>query len=108
QRATERVPVEVDIGLLSDSNFYTGLSEDISSGGVFVATARPLPPGTTVTLYFTLPDGRPVRAEGTVRWAREGKDGRSAGMGVGFSTLDLDDRRAIADYCAKRPPLFHE
>jgi uncharacterized protein (TIGR02266 family) len=108
QRSAERVRVEVDIGLLSDSNFYTGLSEDISSGGVFVATDRPLPRGTIVTLYFTLPDGRPVRADGSVRWARGGEDGRSAGMGVGFSALGTDDRRAIADYCTTRPPLFHE
>jgi len=108
RRTSERTLVEVDIGLLSDSNFYTGLSGDISQGGVFVATESPLPAGATVTLYFKLPGGRSVRADGSVRWARGRDEGRAAGMGVVFLSLGDDDRRAIADYCAKRPPFFHE
>ena len=108
RRTSERTLVEVDVGLLSDSNFFTGLSGDISQGGVFVATDNPLAPGATVTLYFTLPGGGAVRAEGSVRWARGAEEGRPAGMGVGFSSLGNRDRAVIAEYCARRPPLFHE
>lgn len=108
QRAAERAHVEVDVGLLSDSNFYTGFSGDISEGGVFVATGKPLAPGTNVTLYFVLPGGRAVRVAGHVRWSRVAESGRVSGMGVGFSELRPSDRAAIAEYCATRPPLFHE
>jgi uncharacterized protein (TIGR02266 family) len=108
QRTAERAHVEVDVGLLSDSNFYTGFSGDISEGGVFVATETRLATGTSVTLYFVLPGGRAVRAEGHVRWARTAEDGRVSGMGVGFAELRPSDRAAIIEYCATRPPLFHE
>jgi uncharacterized protein (TIGR02266 family) len=106
--AGHRVRIEVDVGLLSDSNFYAGVAADVSAGGVFVSTAEPLPVGTEVTLYFTLDGGHTLQPNGTVRWTRPAGEGRSAGMGVGFGRLSEDDRRAIVDFCAQRPPLFHE
>src|SRR5690606_33013623 len=69
RRSTPRTLLEVDIGLLSQSHFYTGLSMDLSKGGVFVATYDPLPPGALVTLFFQLPTGA-IEAAGIVRWTR--------------------------------------
>ena len=37
-RAAERFDLEVKVDLESDHNFYTGLTQNISSGGVFIAT----------------------------------------------------------------------
>ena len=71
QRGDKRVFIEVEIGLSTESHFYTGLSLDVSTGGVFVATYEAAPPGTAVALYFVLPDGHVVNAEGVVRWTRE-------------------------------------
>jgi uncharacterized protein (TIGR02266 family) len=106
QRAAgERVTIEVDVGVLSASNFYAGVTADVSAGGVFVSTDTPLAVGTEVALFFTLGDDRTLSAEGTVRWSRQDEP---AGMGVAFTRLEDDDRRAIADYCANRPPLFHD
>ncbi|HEY3496418.1 MAG TPA: TIGR02266 family protein, partial [Polyangiaceae bacterium] len=107
RRALERQVVTVDVGLLSDSNFYTGLSEDVSEGGVFVATEHPLAIGTPVTLFFTFQPGISLEAAGIVRWIREGASGTAPGMGVAFSELREDVRRAVAAYAASRPPLFH-
>lgn len=102
--AGQRVTIVVDVGVLSASNFYAGMTADVSAGGVFVSTAAPLAVGTDVALFFTL-GGEELAAEGTVRWTRLDEP---AGMGVAFTRLDDRDRRAIADYCANRPPLFHD
>lgn len=108
QRKDERVVLEVDVGLLSESNFYTGLAEDVSSGGVFVSTTTPLPPGTNVTLFFVLGGGRTVKAEGQVRWLRSPASGKTPGMGVAFTRLGDEERAAIEAFCSERPALFHE
>jgi uncharacterized protein (TIGR02266 family) len=103
----ERVFVEVDIGLLSESHFYTGLTRDISNGGVFVATYDPKPPGTPVRLYLVLPNGRAVSASGVVRWTSEARAEIAPGMGIAFEDLSQEDLDAIAEFCASRPPLYH-
>jgi uncharacterized protein (TIGR02266 family) len=108
QRREERVVVEVDVGLLSDSNFYTGLTQDVSTGGVFVSTSGPLPAGTHVTLFFVLGGGRTLRADGVVRWLRTAEAGATPGMGVAFTRLGDDERREIEAFCSERPALFHE
>jgi len=106
--AGERVFIEVDIGLLSDSTFYTGLSQDISRGGLFVATYQPKPPGAGVTVYFVLPNGYEVRANGIVRWTREASDDAPPGMGVAFQALRDEDLHAIERFCKSRVPLYHD
>ncbi len=103
--AGARVTIEVDVGVLSASNFYAGVTADVSAGGVFVSTNAPLAVGTEVALFFTLGGDRTLSAEGTVRWTREDEP---AGMGVAFTHLEEEDQRAVADYCANRPPLFHD
>jgi uncharacterized protein (TIGR02266 family) len=96
------------MGLLSDSHFYSGLSMDVSKGGLFVATYQALPVGTVLRLFFVLPDGTAIEAPGTVRWTR-GEEGETPpGMGIAFRKLSEAARRAIDRYCEHRPALFHE
>ncbi|MCC6217807.1 MAG: TIGR02266 family protein [Polyangiaceae bacterium] len=101
-----RVVVEVDVGLATESNFYAGLSLDLSAGGLFVATWSPQPPGTVVALSFVLPDGTMVEAEGVVRWVREASAAAPPGMGVQFQRLGVDELLAIQRFCQERPPLY--
>lgn len=103
----ERVRVEADLGLLSDSNFYTGLSQDISAGGLFVATYQPRPPGTRVTLFFVLPGGHTIHADGVVRWTTDGSGDVSPGMGIAFEGLAPGDLDAIEEFCSLRSPMYH-
>ena len=111
RRHSERITLEVEIGLASDSNFFTGFSEDISSGGVFVATYNLLPIGSEVVLAFTLIDGHPVCANGRVAWLREAPDLTSdlvPGIGVAFTSLAPSDQDAIDRFIALRDPLFFD
>jgi len=106
-----RVPLEVSVGLQGDNNFFTGYTEDISDGGVFVATYDPLPIGTAVGLVLVLPHGRRVTASGDVAWIRAPWDvygDLAPGMGIGLHGLPEADRRAILAFVAERPPFFYD
>ncbi len=103
-----RVFVEVEIGLTTESHIYTGLSLDVSTGGVFVATYDPAPAGTAVSLHFVLPDGYVVNAEGVVRWTRNESADAPPGMGVAFVQISVDALNRIAAFCASRPPLYFD
>jgi uncharacterized protein (TIGR02266 family) len=103
-----RTFLEVDIGLLSESHFYTGLSLDVSTGGVFVATYQPLEPGTPVRLFFVLPEGQSVEVAGVVRWTRLSGGDTPPGMGVAFDEVTDEAQQAIERFCSQRAPLYHE
>lgn len=104
----DRVFLEVDIGLASQSHFYTGLSRDLSQGGVFVATYRPQPAGTEVSLHFVLPNGRAVKARGVVRWTADARGDFAPGMGIAFQDLEPEDLNAIVEFCEHRSPIYHQ
>jgi len=104
----KRVFVEVEIGLSSESHIYTGISLDVSTGGVFVATYEPARSGTAVSLYFVLPDGHVVNAEGVVRWTRAATEDAPPGMGVAFTRISEESLAHIAGFCASRPPLYFD
>ena len=44
--------------MTSEHNFYVGFTEDISEGGLFIATDEPLEPGSPVTFELGLGIGR--------------------------------------------------
>src|SRR5262245_27110832 len=91
-RAAERFDLEVNVDLESDHNFYTGLTQDISAGGLFIATHHLRKIGDHITLNFTLPGSeKKISVETEVRWIRENSalqrvDGNT-GMGVRFINL---------------------
>ncbi len=69
-------------GLLRDKEFVT---EDISSGGLFIATDKPANPGTRLGLFVVHPlTQREIALEAMVRWTRGSKNiaGEPPGMGV--------------------------
>jgi uncharacterized protein (TIGR02266 family) len=109
QRASQRVAVAVDIHLASDSQFFSGLSGDISEGGLFLSTYRALPVGCPVDIELTLPgtDTR-LHAHGEVRWVREHSTGQPRGVGIAFDHLAEDDRERIHRFCTMRPPLYYD
>jgi uncharacterized protein (TIGR02266 family) len=75
---------------------------------VFVATYEPARSGTAVTLYFVLPDGHVVNAEGVVRWTRGEMSDAPPGMGVAFVSISAESLDHIARFCASRPPLYFD
>jgi uncharacterized protein (TIGR02266 family) len=69
----------------SDREYLEGVAENVSLGGMFIATPRPPREGSLVTLEFDRPSAggtRPVRAKALVCWRRRWRQTR--GMGVRF------------------------
>src|SRR5258708_3870166 len=54
-RAAERYDLEIKVDLESEHNFYTGLTQNISAGGLFIATHHLRRIGDRITLKFQLP-----------------------------------------------------
>ena len=108
-RASQRVSFAVELHMASESHFFSGLSGDISEGGVFVSTYRALSRGSQVDLEFSLPGTeRVVHARGEVRWQRDASPDAPPGVGIAFEDLDEEDRRVIQQFCSIRPPLYYD
>lgn len=78
--------------------FVNEYSENVSTGGMFIRTPSPQPPGSVFDFEFTLGDGYTlIHGIGEVVWVRDGDEGfdRPAGMGVRFLSLDPDSRKLI-------------
>jgi uncharacterized protein (TIGR02266 family) len=99
RRADRRVVVEVEVSFASESSFFDGVTQDLSIGGVFIATDRTLPVGSRVALAISLP-GSSILARGLVRWARPRSDERPAGLGVAFESVGPEDQGRIEALCA--------
>jgi uncharacterized protein (TIGR02266 family) len=107
RRSADRAEIEVDVSFSSESQFFAGLTGDISTGGLFVQTYSLRPVGTEVMVAFTLPAGE-VRAPGVVRWVRTGRESVKPGLGIAFEGLGARERAFIEAFCKARPPLYHE
>jgi len=113
-RKTPRVDAELEVSFeVSEEgphNFYTGITQDISQGGIFLATHRILPKGTRIHLAFTL-QGREISAEAEVVWTRTREaagPGLEPGMGMRFIDLKKEDEEFIAAYVAERETIYYD
>lgn len=112
-RVAERFDLEVKVDLESDHNFYTGLTQNISAGGLFIATHQLRRIGDYIKVKFSLPGSpTPISINTEVRWIRENSllhrfDG-STGMGVRFIDLSAEASQAILAFLENRDSLFYD
>lgn len=113
RRKYPRKPLQVEVGVYTESNFYQGFSENISEGGIFVATYDIRSKGEIIELEFKLPgEEEPIRVKGEVRWIREYNPTNpemSPGMGIQFIGLSEEAKKKIERFIKeKREPYFYE
>lgn len=110
RREHSRFHVDLDVTVGSDHNFYAGFAENLSSGGVFIATHKLKPTGSKVELSINLPDGITLQADGEVRWVRVFNElsDTPPGMGVKFTDLSSASLAIIQSFLARREPLFFD
>lgn len=110
RREHSRFHVDLDVTVGSDHNFYAGFAENLSAGGVFIATHKLKPVGSPIELTINLPDGIQIRATGEVRWIRvfNERSDTPPGMGVRFNGLAEASVALIQDFLARRDPLFFD
>jgi len=110
-RAHGRLPFEVNVDIVSEHNFYAGLSLNISEGGIFVATHVAHPVGTKLEIRLLLPgDEEPTTLMTEVRWVRPHSDdgGEEAGLGLRFLDLPAGILAKIQTFAERRDPLYYE
>jgi uncharacterized protein (TIGR02266 family) len=110
RRGHSRFHVDLDVTVGSDHNFYAGFAENLSAGGVFIATHKLKPVGSKIELTVNLPEGVQIRAEGEVRWIRvfNERSDTPPGMGVRFNGLADASVALIQKFLARRDPLFFD
>jgi uncharacterized protein (TIGR02266 family) len=112
QRDARRFPLKVEVNYTSEHNFYAGFMENMSSGGLFVATHEPASIGDSVEVTFTVPGlNHTCTSVCEVRWLREyNPDAPDTipGMGLKFTRLDPEARAAVELFVRHREPIFFD
>ena len=109
-RRSGRSELEVSVDLVSSQDRYAGVTKNIGSGGVFVATPHVFQVGDRLKLSFALPGiAAPISVEAAVRWIRPPAPGEAAqdgGIGMQFVNLSLDTSITIQRYLREKDPLY--
>ena len=106
KRRDTREPVTLFVEYEGADDLIGDFTENLSSGGTFVATNRELPIGTRVHLVLSFPGLlEPIAIDGTVRWTRkDGEDG-DGGAGIEFAQgASRDQLAAVVDRLRARDP----
>lgn len=81
-----RGPIELQVEYKRLNTFFADYAKNISQGGTFIATNRPLPTGTEFVFVLSVPRvEQPLRLGGKVMWvtsAEEASKANPAGMGI--------------------------
>ncbi|MDA8240735.1 MAG: PilZ domain-containing protein [Nitrospiraceae bacterium] len=89
KRRHKRIIKRLDTEFSSEGSSFRGTSSNLSEGGLFLRTTKPLPTNTQVDVCIHLPENIVSRLKGTVRWVLKSamRTGRS-GMGIEISEND--------------------
>jgi uncharacterized protein (TIGR02266 family) len=109
-----RIELSFQLDLTEESahNFYTGFTDNISEGGIFIATQHLLDIGTQIKFPLSLPGMEvPELVEGTVKWVRREEyiaHQTPTGLGIQFNWISNDLKRRIDDYIQRRESIFYD
>ena len=103
---------ELKLNQTSDHNFYTGFTNNISEGGLFIATEELIDIGSHLTFQLHLPSMQESHTvEGVVRWVRERSsmnESLNSGMGIEFINLTPALQAQINSFIDQRESIFYE
>ena len=108
-RVVPRWSLEATLSLDSADWLWAGLTYDMATGGVFVATVDMPPIGARVDLKLTFADGNEIETTGVVRWVRDvelASEGLPAGCGVECKGLPFAVVRTFSELADKREPTL--
>jgi type IV pilus assembly protein PilZ len=94
QREHARAPIELKVDYKKLNSFFADYTKNISKGGTFIKTRKPLPVGTRFIFRLTVP-GRPLPFELNGEVVHADPAGDDAGMGIRFVWVADTDRRAF-------------
>lgn len=99
RRRALRAAIELKVEYRRVNTFFADYTKNISRGGTFIGTDRPLPEGTEFVFALGVPQMQePLRLRGRVCWivkSEEATRANPAGMGIEFQFSDQEERREI-------------
>ena len=104
RRREQRAPIELRVEYKRLNTFFFDYTKNISKGGTFIKTDKPLDIGTVFLFKLQLPaQATPLAFRGEVRWVvREGEPlppgiaaGHELGMGIRFVYDNAEQRLTI-------------
>ena len=99
KRVHPRAPIELKVEYKKLNTFFADYTKNISKGGTFIKTDRPLPVGTEFLFKLSLPKRpQPFVLKGTVVWtnqpaALQRPEVKDMGMGIRFVFGDDGERQ---------------
>jgi type IV pilus assembly protein PilZ len=109
RREADRALITLKVDYKRLNTFFADYTKNISKGGTFIRTTKPLEIGTEFVFVLTVPEPKPeadpVRLEltGKVQWIvteAEATDETPAGMGIRFVFKDEAERGRVASVVA--------
>ena len=99
RRDNPRNPIELKVEYKRVNTFFADYTKNISRGGTFIRTEKPLDLGTEFVFALSVPQlGEPVRLLGRVQWitsVEEATADKPAGMGIRFVYKDDAERASM-------------
>lgn len=99
------MPIELKVEYKRLNSFFADYTRNISRGGTFIRTDRPLDIGTEFVFRLQIPNlDEPLRLHGRVQWVvttESATDEQPAGMGIGFVYQDEAERQRVEGSVAK-------
>src|SRR4029077_6842943 len=110
RRREARAPIELKVEYKRLNTFFYDYTKNISKGGTFIKTEKPLDVGTIFLFKLMLPSqSAPLALRGGVRWGvkdgaplpPQGPEGHEAGMGIKFVYDSAEQREALEQIVEK-------
>jgi len=108
KRQAERAAITLRVDYKRLNTFFADYTRNISKGGTFIKTAKPLDIGTEFVFVLSLPaQDTQLKLRGKVIWVNSGADPTKTGddaipgMGIRFLFADDSERAALDDIVEK-------
>jgi type IV pilus assembly protein PilZ len=103
RRQHARRPIELKVEYKRLNAFFADYTRNISNGGTFIRTDKPLGIGTEFVFKLAVPRlEEPLSIRGQVKWVVEaGNPEEEPGMGIKFLYRDASERRVVEEIVEK-------
>jgi type IV pilus assembly protein PilZ len=109
RRETDRAAISLRVDYKRLNTFFADYTKNISRGGTFIRTTKPLDVGTQFVFVLTVPEptldnaGVNLELTGEVKWVvpeAESSAENPAGMGIRFVFADDTEKRRVEQFVA--------
>jgi type IV pilus assembly protein PilZ len=108
KRGDGRAPITLRVDYKRLNTFFADYTKNISKGGTFIKTTKPLDVGTEFVFVLALPSdsngaAKQLELTGEVKWVvstTDGSDENPPGMGIQFVFQDDSERRKVEEFVA--------